>query len=158
MIRINTMHIPAGESLAVDGEEPGDFLELDPENTPSQHGPVYYDLTASMAGRDLLVQGKVRAKLNAECARCLKQLRVNVEVPDVCHLYPGTAGQIVDISQDIREDVLLTIPVAFHCRKDCKGLCPSCGADLNEGPCSCGKKHKKKESSPWDALDSLNFK
>ena len=95
MIRINTMHIPSGESLAVDGEEPGDFLELDPENTPSQHGPVYYDLTASMAGRDLLVQGKVRAKLNAECARCLKPAQNHAYGEEPCLQHAEFHGSTV---------------------------------------------------------------
>ncbi|MCR5485868.1 MAG: DUF177 domain-containing protein [Clostridiales bacterium] len=39
----------------------------------------------------------------------------------------------------IRDDIFLSMPSKFLCREDCKGLCPSCGKNLNEGPCSCKK-------------------
>ena len=37
------------------------------------------------------------------------------------------------------EDVLLYLPSKFLCREDCKGICPTCGKDLNDGPCGCKK-------------------
>ena len=73
MIKINTMHI-GDLPLAVAGEEKGDFLELDREAYPRACGPVQYHLSATMAGNDLLVTGSVKAKIAAECARCLKPL------------------------------------------------------------------------------------
>lgn len=157
MIRINTTHIGDLPQI-VRGEEKEEFLGLDPKQLPRQNGPVAYELSATMAGTDLLVTGKVRAKLDAECARCLKPLKVNLEVPDVCHLYEGVEGQIVDISDEIREDLLLILPVAFHCKEDCKGLCPHCGADLNTNPCNCAEEEElPPEDSPWGALDDLKF-
>lgn len=157
MIRINTTHIE-DQPLLLEGEENGEFLELDPNFYPHPNGPVSYKLTASMAGSDLLVTGSVCVRLAAECARCLKELKVKINVPDVCHLYEGVAGQIVDISNEIREDLLLTLPVAFHCKKSCKGLCPRCGADLNKGPCRCAEEPPlPPEDSPWSALDNLKF-
>ncbi len=157
MIKINTMHI-GDLPLAVDGTESGDFLELDPHSYPRAVGPVEYHLSATMAGNDLLVTGTVKAKIAAECARCLKPLKVNVSIPDVCHLYEGVAGQVVDISNEIREDILLTLPVAFHCKETCRGLCPRCGANLNDHPCSCGDREEPPPAdSPWDALDELKF-
>jgi uncharacterized protein len=46
-------------------------------------------------------------------------------------------GGVVDVAEILREHVLLELPMALHCRPGCRGLCPSCGADLNQGPCSC---------------------
>ena len=46
-------------------------------------------------------------------------------------------GRRLDLGEQARETLLLEIPVAPHCREDCAGLCPRCGADLNEGPCGC---------------------
>ncbi len=43
----------------------------------------------------------------------------------------------VDLAGLLREDVLLDLPWKFLCREDCKGLCPRCGKNLNEGPCTC---------------------
>jgi len=39
----------------------------------------------------------------------------------------------------VREEVALTAPAWMLCREDCAGLCPKCGADLNEGPCQCAR-------------------
>lgn len=158
MIRVNTTHI-GDLPLLLQGEEKDEFLGLDLNSFPRPNGPVSYRLTATMAGNDLLVTGSVRVRLAAECARCLKPLRVNVDVPDVCHHYEGVAGQIVDVSNEIREDLLLTLPVAFHCKEDCKGLCPHCGADLNTNPCKCRETIDSvpPEDSPWNALDDLKL-
>jgi uncharacterized protein len=46
-------------------------------------------------------------------------------------------GPELDIGPLIREAVLMTIPIAALCCPDCAGLCPQCGADLNQGKCSC---------------------
>lgn len=42
-----------------------------------------------------------------------------------------------DLDALLREDILLDLPSKFLCKKDCKGLCPTCGKDLNDGPCQC---------------------
>jgi uncharacterized protein len=46
-------------------------------------------------------------------------------------------GRQLDLGGEARETLLLEIPIAPRCREDCRGLCPRCGADLNDGPCAC---------------------
>lgn len=46
----------------------------------------------------------------------------------------------LDLDELLREDILLDLPSKFLCSEDCKGLCPRCGKDLNEGPCGCEPK------------------
>lgn len=48
-------------------------------------------------------------------------------------------GKTIDLDPVIREQVLLALPVTVLCREDCKGLCPTCGQDLNEQDCGHGK-------------------
>ena len=43
----------------------------------------------------------------------------------------------VDLDGLLRDDVLLELPTKYLCREDCRGLCPECGKNLNEGPCNC---------------------
>ena len=67
---------------------------------------------------------------------------------------------IIDITEDVREEILLSVPSRFKCSDDCKGLCPGCGADLNTEPCRCKKKktkEPKKDDHTWDALNNLKF-
>ena len=45
----------------------------------------------------------------------------------------------LDLDELMREDILLELPTKFLCREDCRGLCPVCGKNLNEGPCGCGQ-------------------
>ena len=47
---------------------------------------------------------------------------------------------MLDIDETLIEQILLEFPTKLLCREDCKGLCPKCGKDLNEGDCSCPKK------------------
>lgn len=48
-------------------------------------------------------------------------------------------GKTIDLDPVVREQVLLALPVSVVCREDCKGLCPTCGQDLNEQDCGHGK-------------------
>ena len=48
-------------------------------------------------------------------------------------------GDAVDLDELVREQILLALPSRHLCREDCKGLCQKCGANLNDGHCSCGQ-------------------
>jgi uncharacterized protein len=65
---------------------------------------------------------------------------------DVFVLDPGARS--LDLRPAVREEWLLAVPAFSVCREDCKGLCPKCGADLNEGPCDC----PPSTDARWDAL------
>ena len=43
----------------------------------------------------------------------------------------------LDLADFVTNEIRLGIPMKVLCREDCKGLCPKCGHDLNEGPCGC---------------------
>ncbi|MBY0370727.1 DUF177 domain-containing protein [bacterium] len=58
-------------------------------------------------------------------------------------------GQEVDLSPILEEQVLLSLPYAPICRPDCKGICQSCGSDLNQGQCQC------KKTNPLNAFAAL---
>ncbi len=54
--------------------------------------------------------------------------------------YIETPDYTLDIDELLRSDILLELPSKYLCREDCKGLCPICGADRNEGQCNCAVK------------------
>lgn len=164
MIKINTNHI-GDLPLTVDGTEDSSILELQNESGLTVNGKIHYKLLATMTGMDLLVTGSVKLDVTAECGLCLEQFPMELSVKDVCHLYEKAEGQEIDVADDIREDLLLALPLVFKCSPECKGICAGCGANLNTEKCSCGKKKKKTKSepekpdepSPWDALSALKF-
>ena len=52
-------------------------------------------------------------------------------------LYIAVKDRKLNLDELVREDILLELPSKFLCRPDCKGLCPKCGKNLNDGPCGC---------------------
>jgi uncharacterized protein len=71
------------------------------------------------------------------CSRCLKECDQVVE-KDIDVQYPlDKSQQFIDITQEIRQEIILGNPDKFLCKADCRGICPNCGQDLNSGECKC---------------------
>ena len=164
MIKINTSHILPDTPYLLDGTEPAEVLELpadaDPPLAPA--GDITYHLSAVMAGADLIVTGKASVPLATVCARCLDDIRVPVSVKDLCFHFEKVRDLEVDLTEDVREELLLAVPSCFYCSPDCKGICPVCGTNLNHASCDCDRTPAEPESdpaapSPWDQLDALNL-
>lgn len=88
--------------------------------------------------------------LDALCDRCAAQVTKEMSVPIehllISHLNDENNDEFVlvedmhfNIDELVREDIILSLPAKILCRKDCKGLCQYCGANLNLGSCSCKK-------------------
>lgn len=58
----------------------------------------------------------------------------------------------IDIAEDVRQTLLLAVPLKLLCRESCKGLCPHCGRNLNESTCSCSE---PTIDSRWEKLRKL---
>jgi uncharacterized protein len=122
---------------------------------------VQLDLEAASGG--IVAVGSIRAPWVGECRRCLGPAQGELDI-EVAELFVEKAsgigdeelvyfftGEQLDLAPMIRELVILELPTAPLCRPDCAGLCPRCGAELANGPCSC-----KPEIDPrWVALSQL---
>jgi uncharacterized protein len=118
------------------------------------------ELTSYPGG--ITVSGTVRAPWQGECRRCGGPVTGEV-VADVRERYvpEGNAkadedayplvGDQLDLEPLARDAVLLDLPLAPLCSEDCLGLCPQCGANWNNGPCSC----PPLVDARWSALDAL---
>lgn len=153
----------SAEELALDR----DLVELRGEAAVTVH--------FSRNGREVRAQGQVRAWLGQTCSRCLDAFEQETRLSlDVMYLpaSPGEAmpagadahaenhvtwydGVHVEVQPDVRDLVLLSLPMTPHCRPDCRGLCPQCGASLNAGPCACPV---EPSTSPFAGLDQLKAK
>jgi uncharacterized protein len=105
-------------------------------------------VTLTRTPQGLYAQGRLTATVDNECARCLDRYDqpVSVRLGELYHYPPESAPPDsptisddvhLDLTPVVREDFLLSIPMHALCRPDCKGLCPQCGANWNEGPCDC---------------------
>lgn len=166
-----------------DGEASIPVLKAGPDLYDFE-GPLAWQADVTNTGDALLVTGEVRGVARTACARCLEQFSFPVvgeiegyflidadkEAPDEMEddefeVLPD--DRAIDFMPLITSALLLEFPLIPLCDDDCKGLCPSCGADLNEGPCGCGADAQVKaegeqgaapeRKNPFDALKNYDF-
>lgn len=122
--------------------------------------------------RSIRVRGRIRASVDHDCDRCLKELQRELDADFDLFFYPMTMideggeaaismeeaelgffeGTGVALADVVREQLLLWLPARSLCKPDCKGICPLCGADRNQAHCEC----RESFTDPrWDALRQL---
>jgi uncharacterized protein len=128
------------------------------ESVVAGEAKVGADLEAIPDG--ILVRLKVRVPARHRCVRCLREWtgEVSGEAVELFARHPrgdqpGIAGDLsIDLGPWVRDEVSLGLPADPLCRPDCRGLCPTCGADLNMAPCGG---HGEEPASPFAALKRL---
>jgi len=117
-------------------------------------GPIRAQLSLDKANEQVTVRGKLRARAQLECVRCLRAFEQPIETELLVYADRSRTseraeedelerdqymkfhdGRQLDLGDEVREALLLELPITPHCREECPGLCPKCGADLNDGPC-----------------------
>ena len=87
------------------------------------------------AGSDeVVVDADVQGKLTLSCARCLEPFPAPLRAHAVLS-YHVKPTDVLDITDDIRQEIMLAYPMVPVCRPDCKGLCKICGQNLNNASC-----------------------
>ena len=108
----------------------------------------------------IVIDGELQVPWHGVCRRCLVPT-TGVQVSEVHELYQTVVtdpeafeivGDQVDLGEVVREVVLLDAPSTPLCRPDCKGLCLTCGTNLNEEQCTCAG---PPVDPRWSALDEL---
>jgi uncharacterized protein len=158
------------EKISFQGSfEPG-YVDFGTENI-RQVGVLDWAASAERAGEEIRINGTLSTTVEIACSRCLEPARIGIDKPfDLFFrerdenmfdedeevelddkdtrtaFFTGTKLAICDI---LREQVLLALPMKVLCKVDCKGLCPTCGTNLNSGRCEC----PKEEFSPH--MDTL---
>ncbi len=143
------------EGIKVSGEENSDFLELENEDDICFVSPVCYDFNAQLVSNGVLVTGQLAVTLTCRCAKCLEEYKFPIKKNEMCRFYENPNKNEIDLTDDIREDILIGLPQRFLCNNSCKGLCFNCGQNLNRKECSCKK--TEKQENVWRKLDQLKI-
>lgn len=119
--------------------------------------PISVSAKARWADRDLEVSIKISAVLSSPCSRCLEPSRIEI-LEDFLYLYslrdrePSEDGsseedfrvvqieswrRFTDITDQVWESFILSLPLKVLCSPGCRGLCPRCGRPLNGDECGC---------------------
>ncbi len=120
------------------------------------------------AGNDVYLTGAARGLVALRCSRCLEDFAFPLKCHLDVHYIPSPdqlpeeieleaeeldestyQGEEIDITPEIRDQLLLSLPLKPLCKEDCLGLCPKCGANLNLERCDCTV---EKRDHRFDAL------
>lgn len=165
---VDLLRAPTGETREAELEG---YLDLS-EDGVRLAGPVRGRIRLMRGPDGVIAAGRLRVPVRTECARCLEPVeaemvidleesfRPSVEIPGGPEAAPADDDDaatlidelhVLDLTEVLRQGILLALPVHPLCRADCKGLCPTCGANWNEGPCTCTP-----EPDPrWEALREI---
>jgi uncharacterized metal-binding protein YceD (DUF177 family) len=116
-------------------------------------------------GEDYLLRASLSGEIQSTCARCLEPANVPVNVPLAVTFVSTEAdktdddedpdvialkGGEIDVGEEVRDEILLALPINPLCKESCRGLCPVCGGNLNLTACGC-----KSATAPAGAFAAL---
>ncbi|MFC1731758.1 DUF177 domain-containing protein [candidate division KSB1 bacterium] len=147
-------------------DEPASDYDLDAEHFP---GTVHSDVMINLHGKNYYIKIKSSLKAVFECDRCLDSFEYPIDAAAelICTEDPSlnpdnekeglyflpVGGDTVKLDEDIRQSILLLLPMKLLCSEECKGLCPECGINRNHASCSCDP---LTIDPRWEALKKLN--
>lgn len=165
-MKIAIPSLPAGRNVFETYAPPSEYDELFRRTDLKFAGLIHVTAIATRMNDDLYVDVKVETALETPCSRCLEQIKVPVAAKFEGLFVPGRKeermdsaghkaewesqrvlfyqGGVVDLDEYIVEAITLALPMKPLCTDTCKGICPSCGKNLNSGNCKCS------ESGDWD--------
>ncbi len=118
-------------------------------------GPLQVRIKIYLIYNEILIKGKIKAEVNFTCSRCLKiyedSLNINIEVK---YEVDEVGKSYLDLDEEFRQSIVLSLPMKPLCRKNCKGLCPQCGRDKNLRECTC-KNNSSANRNQWMKIRDL---
>ena len=165
------MFLDLHEIIEVPGRSVPFQCELDGERLSfptlvAFNGPVTAQGQVKNTAGVLELTADVSADMTVRCDRCgvpfekrlapryAAVLQADAEDEDSESVFP-LDGDGVDVSDVLETCLILDMDQKFLCRDDCKGLCPTCGKDLNEGPCGCKKQIDPRMAALGRLLDDI---
>jgi len=160
-VEVNLRHLEA-HSIRLDGEVPVAELDLDLRDDMVQADqPLRYDIEVQKMEHSVLAQGWLRLALSCQCVRCLKSFKQELSIEKWSCLLAlrgeesvPVVNDCVDLTPQMREDILLEFPRHPLCKADCGGL-PRKDPGNQKTPGQAG--HTAQEVSAWSELDKLKF-
>ncbi|MDR3271457.1 MAG: DUF177 domain-containing protein [Peptococcaceae bacterium] len=138
-----------GSTLHYDLREQFPAVEFDGEQIVFV-APIHVQIAVTNAEKELWARGTIQSEMRVACSRCLEEFRQPLAIPyedEWIAVGQATEEQAetallfekdeIEIQDRVMEQILLSLPMKTLCSADCRGLCPSCGQNLNLGQCQC---------------------
>jgi len=126
--------IPA-EGMEFEKELPATELNLETEEI-QYLSPVTFKVSINKDQDIIMVNCHATGNKRNTCGRCLEEFDIPLE-KDMDFIYEIEGEHSIELDDNIRDSIVLDYPMRALCKPECKGLCPRCGKNLNEGPCDC---------------------
>ena len=134
--------------------------------------PVSLDFDIHKDKDRFRLEGTVRTELELACSRCLEPFRLPVDAAFDLRYHPASEmssveesgieeedletsyyrDEQIDLNELMREQFYLALPMKPLCQDGCRGLCPHCGTNLNQGACDCAAEWKDPRLAPLEAI------
>lgn len=145
-LNLEEQFLKEGSVLPVDHE--ASFPDIEQNGEALFPHPVHIKGTIQNVAQVVFMDAVLEADESTVCDRCacnvVKHLSIPMQHTFVTALenedddgYIVIPDMVLDLDMLAREDLLLGLPSKVLCKEDCKGLCPQCGKNLNDGPCDC---------------------
>ncbi len=134
MVKITVAHIPDGQ-LEMELEQTAQDLDFDIEGVRFST-PLQIRCLVSKTGSEIYIKAQVKGRTELTCTRCLEKFDRGLE-EKFNHYYKWQGEPELDITDKVRETVILSFSMKLICNPECKGLCPMCGQNLNLAQCDC---------------------
>lgn len=143
-INLSSIKDDFGASISFDFSVPVDQFSFEP--VIPYFGYVSVQGKVLNQGSNWLVTGEISAQAKYTCDRCLKSFDKKELIPfeeEVAFSQEDDEAILIaqnerlDLTEYVRESLLLAQPIQVLCQEDCRGLCPKCGVNRNEKSCTC---------------------
>jgi uncharacterized protein len=135
MIKISVRDIPA-TGLDIDQSIPKEGIGLSSEEVDIRsllNVKAHLEKTNNV----VIADAHIKAEFGYMCARCLEELYSTEERSYKFDFELDPSNEYIDLGEEIRQEIIMANPAKVLCSKDCKGICPECGANLNVEKCKC---------------------
>ena len=153
-MKIHLRQIPE-DGLHLEGEEAGFSLELPPEDNVRELGPLRYALDLGVSSDGLWATGELEIELELECVRCLEKFSFPLNVPDVALQMELPGQETIDLTPQLREDILLALPAYPHCDWSGERVCPGRQEAKEDAASAEEAGDPSRAPSAWEALDQI---
>ena len=123
---------------------------------------VQVEVRAQFDKPNVRVIGEIVCHIDGFCDKCLTEVSQTVSLDFNQIFYKDSAVEVdgyvytdsmLDMTKAVSDEIALSLPTAWLCKDDCKGLCPKCGVNLNEQKCDCDTSRQ----NAFSALKNLKF-
>lgn len=132
-----------------------DPAELDIEcDGVAATGGLTFDLDVEVVRGEFLARGRLHIPLEFTCSRCLTPFGARIDVNRFTFSQQVEGSETIDLTGNLREDIIIALPIKPLCAQTCKGMCARCGKNLNLERCSCAP---RSGDARWSALEGLTL-